>query len=214
MEGKAHLANGPAKLVLLLMFAAGLVGHSREMSRGLMLLMTPVILAIAGVVVIYPCLRSGNRRFLAWCLITLVLTYSIEYLGVTTGAFFGSYAYGGVLGFKLFEVPLVIGLNWMLVILGAISLARKGSEKVFFTAIITGCLAVAFDLILEPVAIALDYWRWEEGTPPLQNYCTWFLVGFSLSTFYGFIKAYTDTDLPRYYFYLQMLFFLMLNILI
>ena len=35
-----------------------------------------------------------------------------------------------------------------------------------------------FDLTMEPAAIALGYWTWEQGAVPLANYLSWFLLGF------------------------------------
>jgi putative membrane protein len=214
MEGKKHLESTYAKILLLLIFSAGLAGHTMEMSKRLMVLMTPASLTIASVVVLYPILRSGNRRFLAWCAITLLVTYVFEYIGVTTGAFFGNYTYGSVLGFKLLDVPVIIGMNWMLIILGAISIAQLVTGNIVLTAILTGWLAVIFDYILEPVAIFLNYWRWEGDTPPFKNYCTWFMLAFFITLLYGTMKVSAQTELPRYYFCIQVFFFLILSLLL
>jgi bisanhydrobacterioruberin hydratase len=37
-------------------------------------------------------------------------------------------------------------------------------------------LTVAFDAVMEPVAIALGYWTWTGGAIPLRNYAAWFLI--------------------------------------
>ena len=39
---------------------------------------------------------------------------------------------------------------------------------------------VAYDVLMEPVAIRLDFWHWPEGSIPLQNYFAWFVVAFAL----------------------------------
>ena len=58
--------------------------------------------------------ESFNSRFavLIYC-----LGFGIEYLGVHTGLIFGSYQYGDALGYKLASIPLLIGVNWVLLIL-------------------------------------------------------------------------------------------------
>jgi putative membrane protein len=35
---------------------------------------------------------------------------------------------------------------------------------------------VLLDFMIEPVAIRLDFWHWQSGIIPLQNYLMWFLV--------------------------------------
>ena len=40
-----------------------------------------------------------------------------EAIGVNTGLLFGTYEYGANLGFKIFGVPLIIGVNWTVLII-------------------------------------------------------------------------------------------------
>jgi putative membrane protein len=214
MEGKNHLENRYSRLFLIATFTLGLIGHSLEMSRGLMITLTPLILTLASVVVCYSLLRTGNRTSFVWCITTLTITYFAEIIGVKTGALFGHYHYGDVLGFKVLGVPLLIGVNWMLVILGAITLTQYLTKNVLLVPLITGLLAVAFDYILEPVAINLGYWSWSGGTPPLKNYCTWFVLAFLITLLYGELKVVVSTTLPRFYLVVQTVFFLSLHIVL
>ena len=214
MEGKNHLENRYAKLLLIVIFSLGLIGHGLEVSRKLMLSLTPLILVTASVVVCYSFLKTGNRTSLVWCITTLIITYFAEIIGVTTGALFGRYHYGDILGFKVLGVPLLIGVNWMLVILGAITLTQYLTKNVLLVPLITGLLAVAFDYILEPVAIKLGYWHWSGGTPPLKNYCTWFVLTFFTTLLYGELKVVVTTTLPRFYLVVQTVFFLSLQIVL
>lgn len=214
MEGKKHLEVRQARLVLLLIFSAGIAGHSIDMSRALMLRLTPEILFITGLLVLYPFLRSRNGRFLAWCSTTFAITYTVEYIGITRALPFGSYTYGDVLGFKLLGVPLIIGMNWVLVILGAVLIAQHLSENPFIAAAVAGLLAVLFDLVLEPVAISLNYWRWERGAPPLENYCAWYVLAFVMALIYRIFNVASSSNLPQYYFVIQLLFFLMMNLVL
>jgi putative membrane protein len=56
----------------------------------------------------------------------------LEVVGVKTGLIFGEYKYGSTLGIKLFEVPLIIGFNWVFVILGSISISRLITKMFFY----------------------------------------------------------------------------------
>ena len=35
---------------------------------------------------------------------------------------------------------------------------------------------VFVDYIIEPIAMALDFWPWKDDTVPVRNYFSWFLV--------------------------------------
>ena len=214
MEGKAHLTNRYAKLFLIATFALGLLGHTLEMTRALMLTLTPLVLTLTSAVVCYSFLRAGNRTSLVWCITAFTITYFAEIIGVTTGFLFGSYHYGDILGLSVLGVPLIIGINWMLVTLGAIALAQQVTQNVLLMPLIAGLLAVAFDYILEPVAITLGYWQWSGGIPPLKNYCTWFVLVFLSALLYGELKLRITTTLPRFYLVVQTVFFLSLQIVL
>ena len=49
----------------------------------------------------------------------------VEILGVNYGLFFGEYSYGANLGPKIYEVPYVIGFNWVLLIIATGSISDK-----------------------------------------------------------------------------------------
>ena len=43
----------------------------------------------------------------------------------------------------------------------------------------------AFDGLMEPVAVRLDYWRWiGEGAIPFRNFAAWFVVGTAAAAFH------------------------------
>ena len=99
-----------------------------------------------------------------------------EVLGVRYNIIFGNYYYGNSLGPQVFEVPLIIGFNWL-----TLSFATYGVSSYFFrnkTVIIVfaSILMVLTDYIIEPMAGALDFWYWVGGNIPIQNYVGWFFV--------------------------------------
>jgi len=57
-----------------------------------------------------------NKKFLLFFILFYLFFFFIEVLGVKTGKIFGSYFYGKSLGFKIFETPVIIGLNWIFLI--------------------------------------------------------------------------------------------------
>ena len=129
----------------------------------------------------------------------------IEIIGVKTGFPFGDYFYTKRLGIQLAEVPVCIGFNWILVCLGSMAWGKFISPK-FSWAIALSVLLV-FDLLLEPVAIKLGYWVWNNHNPPIKNYLSWLIIGAV-----G-MKISKKFELPNSYFLqavlaIQLLFFL------
>ena len=91
-------------------------------------------------------------------------------MGVHTGFPFGSYSYGPVLGFQLFEVPLMIGVNWLLLVYMTGNLFRESIANDWLAAALSASVMVLLDIAIEPVAVALDFWTWEGDIIPLSNF--------------------------------------------
>lgn len=83
--------------------------------------------------------------------------YLIELIGIITGLIFGEYAYGSGLGLKLFDVPLIIGLNWAILVFATAALTQQFLWPTWLKATLAATLMVAYDFFLEPVAINFDF---------------------------------------------------------
>jgi putative membrane protein len=194
------------------MYSVGVVGHIIPSAKPLMIFLTPFTLLLTGSVTLYFSFQKGNTKLVVWGLIVYIVTFSLEVIGVKTGYLFGSYYYGDVLGLQLFDVPLIIGFNWVVIILGAIGIASRIHKSAFQIALLTGTFAVLFDLMLEPVAINLGYWKWQQGFIPLLNYYAWFGIAFFASLFGSKLKLDLEDSLFIYYFLIQFIFFILLSI--
>lgn len=176
--------------VLAVLFAVGAAGHVVAHTLPWMLVLTPGFLLLTSVAVAVPSLAADGRRFALWAAGAYALTFAAEAVGVATGAVFGAYVYGPTLGWKLLGVPLIVAFNWVLVVNGAICLAgrilpsRAGAHRRIALPLLAGAISVAFDWIMEPVAIRLDYWTWAGGDIPLQNYAAWFVLAAALAAFH------------------------------
>ena len=214
MEGTYILKSKQILYLLYLIYFVGLAGHIIKDLRPLMLALTPFTLLLTGALVLYFTYKQTDIRFLMWCLVIYILTFALEVTGTKTGFVFGNYAYGNTLGPKLLSVPVIIGFNWVIVILGAIIIAEQIDQNIWLTALLTGTLAVLFDIILEPVAIKLDYWKWTSGTIPLYNYYSWFGISFIASLLYDLFKIQIYERLPESFFTIQFMFFIFLYVFI
>jgi putative membrane protein len=154
---------------------------------------------------------SGQcSTFLLWCGITYVLAFIAEWIGVYTGLLFGNYIYRPGLGFTVFEVPLLIGLSWIIVGCGAISLAQKFTTIPWQVNLLASLFAVIYDWFLEPVAIKFDYWEWGTGFIPLWNYICWALFIYLLSMMWQLFKL-KSSRFAANFFMIQIIYFLILT---
>jgi bisanhydrobacterioruberin hydratase len=167
---------------LVILFGVGAIGHAFPRTEPLMRLLTPGFGLLTSLLVVAPALAAGGRGFALWAAGTYAFTFLAEVAGVATGSVFGEYEYGVTMGWAWHGVPVLIALNWVMVVHGAFCLSRRwvplelGLWRRPATAVLAAGLAVGFDFIMEPVAMRLDYWRWPGNVVPLQNYAAWFLI--------------------------------------
>jgi bisanhydrobacterioruberin hydratase len=212
METKKILISNKEIVFLYIIFFVGIIGHLTAQLRDLMLLLTPATLLLTGLIVLFFAYKTSANKFLLWVALTYVFTFILEVVGVKTGVIFGEYNYGPTLGVKLLAVPLIIGFNWVLVILGSISISRLITQNFFLSALITALIALIFDLILEPVAIRLNYWTWNDGIIPIKNYVTWFLIALISALAFSYFKVDVRSKISLHYLLVQFLFFVILLI--
>ncbi|MEQ9187774.1 MAG: carotenoid biosynthesis protein [Cryomorphaceae bacterium] len=150
----------------------------------------------------------------AWIFIlTYFVGFGVEVLGVQTGVPFGNYAYGPVLGPKLWSTPLLIGVNWIILLYGANALARKFAMTPWAQALVAAGLMVLLDYLIEPVAIRFDFWSWENGVPPLSNYLGWFGTALTLSLVWQYARFRLNTSVAMAVYAVELAFFGTVNLI-
>lgn len=199
-------------LFLYIIFTVGIAGHIIPATRNIMLYLTPVTLFISGTVVLYFSLTDKKNKLILWVVFTYLITFILEAIGVATGVIFGNYNYGKTLGFSLLKVPVIIGYNWVVVILGSIAISSLMTNNVLLRSLIAAILAVGFDYVLEPLAIHLDYWQWANNIIPFSNYAAWFIIAFFSSLIFFKVRVAFNPSVSRHYFFIQLIFFIILTI--
>jgi len=197
--------------VLILYFGVGLAGMIIPATRPLFQALTPFSL-IASLALLLIHHRHYTPRF--WWIATLILLagIAVEMVGVSTGQPFGSYSYGATLGPKLLHTPLMIGVNWLLLVYATHSIVAGYVDPPYFRAVAASALMVVYDFALEPSAVFTGMWSWE-GAVPLQNYLAWFVIAFlfhSLAGRFGIYDRENKLALPL--FFIQLGFFIALDI--
>lgn len=166
-------------VVLPLMHIAGFIGLQLEASQSLFKALVPFHL-LSCLVLLLLFQEQWNAKTLIFCVIAYLVGFFIEALGVHTGLIFGQYQYGETLGWKIIDIPLVIGVNWLILIFCTGILLDEWYQNPWLKAAIGATLIVAIDFLIEPVAIRLDFWDWTYHQIPLQNYIAWYVVAFGL----------------------------------
>ncbi len=120
--------------------------------------------------------NSIEKRFLISLFLIFLLGLIVEILGVNYSLFFGEYQYGDNLGIKIFDVPIVIGFNWVLLIILTGNFAHKIFPKSIIPKVLIGSAMMIFlDLLIEISAPKLDYWEFTIHPVPFSNYLWWFI---------------------------------------
>jgi putative membrane protein len=132
----------------------------------------------------------GRLGILTFVAITLIIGNIFENLGVRTGFPYGHYYFTDIMGPKLLNVPVLLGLayvgmaylSWTLarVILGGIHRPLVG-PRVLALPVIAAFIMVAWDLSQDPVwGTILRCWIWLQGGAyfgvPVTNFLGWFLT--------------------------------------
>ncbi len=152
-------------------------------------------------------MRYGIRGMVIFIGFCLVISNILENLSIQTGFPFGFYHYTGLLGPKLFAVPLLIGpayfstgyLSWTI---GNVLLEKAdlhlNSPKVIALPIIASFIMVMWDLVMDPTSSTINHlWIWHSGGGffgvPLSNYLGWF---FTVYLFFQIFAIYLQKYHP------------------
>lgn len=200
-----------ALALMIAMHTAGIIGLAFEESRAMFQMLTPFnLVATAAILLHFE--KEKSSRYFAFIIVTFIFGFGFEVIGVKTGVIFGEYAYGETLGLKMLDVPLVIGLNWVILIYMTRAAATKFFKSEVLIILFSSLMMVVLDLLIEPVAIRFDFWQWEANHIPLQNYIGWFALSV-LIQFIGIrIFPISNNRLNTNLLIVQFMFFLLLNL--
>lgn len=166
------------KLFFIVFYIGGLIGLMYPASHHLFTKLIPYALLLSFFTAMFYQKTAVGLR--VWLVLSLVFVcgYWIEVLGVNTGLVFGRYSYGNGLGCKVFNTPLIIGLNWAFMVYFTSSVCRSLGSAFFPSVVLPSLLMLAYDFILEQSASWMDMWYWADGRIPLQNYIAWLVISF------------------------------------
>lgn len=216
-------------LTALLFHVTGLIGIL-WIDKASFASFTPVNMLLMLLLIVWT-QKQKNAAFYLFAFICYVIGFTTEAIGIHTGFLFGSYTYGSTLGYKLRDIPLLIGINWFIIIyccgIAMHTLQQKIRSRLLpedvnrytwwsrASIVVDGALlAVFFDWVMEPVAVALGFWQWEGATIPALNYISWFVVSLLLLVVFSTMRFDKTNSFAIHLLLIQFMFFLLLRTLL
>ena len=199
-------------VLVVVFYAVGYFGFVHSSYSGLFKFLIPFHLLLMLLLLVISH-EDRNKSFWTFLPTTYVAGFVVELLGVNTGAIFGEYTYGPTLGLKFADIPLIIGVNWILVIYSTgVFMKEFGIKNQIIRALIGAFLVTLLDVLIEPVAIKYEYWSWADFEVPCQNYVAWFIFSFGMLRFFYLMEFRKRNPVAIVLFITQFLFFLALNL--
>ncbi len=130
----------------------------------------------------------GWRSLSAFVLITALVSFASEAIGVATGWVFGAYHYTDLLGPKILGVPPFIQVGYIAMGYASMVIARiiLGPQSIKgwvipMVALAGACVMVSWDVVMDPYqATVAGDWIWHNGGAyfgiPFHNYVGWFFT--------------------------------------
>jgi putative membrane protein len=153
-----------------------------------------VVSALFIIILAIPCVLAiiiwlGWKKALISIIILSIYAVSIETLAIITGFPYSPFQYTELIGTKLFGyTPFTLPFAYVPLFVGCIYLASLFWQEtstywknMLKLVLITALLVLIADLVLDPAAVALNFWVYEYHGffygVPLQNFLGWILTG-------------------------------------
>ena len=206
---KNHIPEREVKKFIVIFYIVGFLGFMIPYTKNFFVFITPfAILLNIYLLGLYHTYYS--RKNIVFFLLVFLLAYSIEVIGVKTGLIFGNYHYGKALGVKIFETPILIGVNWLFLTYAGTSILKSLKLKPVFIILFTPLLIVIYDIILEQIAPKIQMWYWDNVSVPVKNFFAWYFIGMILVFLFQIFKIETENSMAKTLLFSQFLFFVML----
>lgn len=203
---------GLSLIFIIIFHLVGLVGFLLPNYHDFFFAFVPFHLLLMGFILIANQEEFSNKLVQA-ILVIAIIGYFIEVIGVASGLIFGNYQYGQTLGYKLIDVPPIIGVNWLILVFCVGSVIEKHLKfSRNLRSLIGAAVMVTIDFLIEPVAVKFDYWNWADAFIPFQNYIAWFIISFLMIRFYYQIDFLKTNKVAFTLLISQIIFFIVLNL--
>ena len=203
---------GIVKILLIVFFSVGVAGTALDLSRDIFIRLTPLalLLCLSALLAFHRSDAPGKDLLIFGTILTA--GFLVETAGVNSGKIFGNYAYGEGLGLKIFNTPLLIGVNWVVLTYSTAIIVDKLTVPGVLRIPAASALMVLYDLIMEQVAPVMRMWSFENAIPA-QNYLMWFVVAAIFHTMILIAGLRFSNRIAPFIFIIQGIFFLILYLI-
>ncbi len=203
------ITNSKSRLLIgifILFYSVGIGLFSIEQTRSLFIILTPFSLIFSfGAVLLFQ--KEWPRKQAFAFVFVFIVSLIIEIIGVNTGILFGNYVYGPALGIKIFDTPLLIGLNWLILVYFTSAIVNHHLNKKITRIFVGSAIMVGYDALLEYVAPVMHMWSWDTSYPGIRNFIMWFFMALVFHTLFQKLELKIDNKPARFLFLIQCLFF-------
>lgn len=172
------------------------------------------ILYVFGLVLLLITHSGSKKRLLIVFGAIYLLSMIFEIVAINFQSLLGEHSFGSTLGLKVFEVPLAMGGNWFLLVIGADYFSRWIFDSVLARILSGTILLLIAYFIMDPVAQSLNFWQWENFSVIWNNYLARAILGLLMQTAFVLYIKDEKNHFAAYYYSLNMLFFIIVNIIL
>ena len=201
-------------MFLVIFYLVGILGLVLPFSYEFFLKLIPFALILSFVILSIFHIEKLNKNSAILFICIFLIGFIIEAIGVKTKVIFGDYYYGNSLGFKIFNTPIIIGINWLFLVYTTSSVVEKLKINSTFKIILASIFMLVYDIVLEQVAPKMDMWHWKNDLVPIQNYIAWFVIALFMNSLLQLFKINTQNKIAMTILICQFVFFLLLFILL
>ena len=200
-------------IAFIIFFSVGIAGLAIEATRTLFISLTPLalLLSVAAIAAFHRPVMPV-RESLVFAIIFLS-GFLIEAFGTNTGKIFGHYTYLEGLGPGIFNTPLLIGVNWVVLVYCTAAITERIPANSFLRIPTASTMMVAYDVIMEIVAPEMRMWEFANLSVPLKNYAAWFTLSFAFHSLLKICRIRITNRIAPFIFFVQASFFIILVII-
>ncbi|MEZ7883693.1 MAG: carotenoid biosynthesis protein [Bacteroidales bacterium] len=194
-------------------YCIGLLLFAIPYTRELFYILNPFNFILATAVIFWKHNQSRVKLAIFFAIIG-ISSFVIESIGVNTGKIFGEYEYLHSLGPELFNTPIVISLNWFMLVYITAGFSDRLVNGHIPKIVVGALIMTGYDLIVELTAPAMGMWIFNGGTPPLQNYLAWLILSIIFHAIFRLFKIESEKKLSEMLYLTQLVFLLLVYILL
>lgn len=203
-----------AKLLLTVFFSVGIAGMAIPATSICFKSLTPLALLLSVAAVIFFHGKDDLKKEILFFSFIFIAGFFVEVIGVKTGRIFGIYRYGSGLGPLVLETPVMIGVNWALLVYCTAAVTARFRTSDILKIISASAMMLAYDLILEQAAPVMNMWNFEGDAVPWRNYASWFLLAVIFHSLLKLSGIRIENRIASFVLYVQTAFFIILILIL